>query len=180
MSDQVKIGIIGVGQIGKNHLRKYRDIDAIEVVAAADVNESELERVAGEYEIPNTYADFRKLLERDDIQAVDVCMHNNLHAPATIAALEAGKHVFCEKPIAGSYIDGKSMVEAAAATGQKLSIQLATLFSRETKVAKRLIDDGRLGRVYHARSTGHRRRGRPFVVSGARSRGLACAASVHP
>jgi len=163
MSDKVQIGIIGVGQIGKSHLRRYREIEAIEVVAVADVNESELERVAGEYAIPNTYTDFRDLLARDDIQAVDVCMHNNLHAPATIAGLESGKHVFCEKPIAGSYIDGKSMVEAAAATGQKLSIQLATLFSRETKVAKRLIDDGRLGRIYHARSTGYRRRGRPFV-----------------
>ena len=130
MSDKVQIGIIGVGQIGKSHLRKYREIEAIEVVAVADVNESELERVAGEYAIPNTYTDFRDLLARDDIQAVDVCMHNNLHAPATIAGLESGKHVFCEKPIAGSYIDGKSMVDAAAATGQKLSIQLATLFSR--------------------------------------------------
>lgn len=163
MSNKVRIGIIGVGQIGKNHLRKYREIDAVEVVAASDVNEAELASVADEYSIPNTYSEFRKLLERDDIQAVDVCMHNNLHAPATIAALEAGKHVFCEKPIAGSYVDGKAMVDAAAATGKMLSIQLATLFAKETKVAKQLIDDGRLGRIYHARSTGYRRRGRPFV-----------------
>jgi len=71
--------------------------------------------------------------------------------------------VYCEKPIAGSYIDGKAMLETAAACDRKLSIQLATLFRSETKVAKRLIDAGRLGRIYHARSTGFRRRGRPFV-----------------
>ncbi len=163
MSDKVRIGIIGVGQIGKSHLRKYRDIDAVEVVAAADVSDPELARVADEYTIPNTYGDFRDLLARDDIQAVDVCMHNNLHAPATIAGLEAGKHVFCEKPIAGSYVDGKSMVKAAEETGQMLSIQLATLFAKETRVARQMIDEGRLGRIYHARSTGYRRRGRPFV-----------------
>ncbi len=163
MPDKVRIGIIGVGQIGKIHLRAYRDIEAVEIVAASDVNESELARVAEEYAIPNTYPEFRWLLERDDIEAVDICLHNNLHAPAAIVALEAGKHVFCEKPIAGSYVDGKAMVGAAAATGQMLSIQLATLFAKETRVAKQLIDDGRLGRIYHARSTGYRRRGRPFV-----------------
>jgi predicted dehydrogenase len=163
MSSKVRIGIIGVGQIGKNHLRKYQSMDSVEVVAASDVNSAELSRVADEFGIPNTYSEFRELLKRDDIQAVDVCMHNNLHAPATIAGLEAGKHVFCEKPIAGSYTDGKAMVAAAAATGNMLSIQLATLFAKETKVAKRLIDDGQLGRIYHARSTGYRRRGRPFV-----------------
>ena len=163
MPERVRVGVIGVGQIGKSHLRNYREIDAAQVVAVADVNGEELSRVAEEFGVADTYTAFRDLLARDDIEAVDVCMHNNLHAPATIAALEAGKHVFCEKPIAGSYVDGRSMVEAAGSTGKKLSIQLATLFSKETKVARKLIDDGRLGRIYHARSTGHRRRGRPFV-----------------
>jgi len=163
MSDKVQIGIIGVGQIGKNHLRRYSEMNDVEVVAAADVNEEELGRVAEQHGITHTYTKFRDLLERDDIIAVDVCMHNNFHAPATIAGLEAGKHVFCEKPIAGAYADGKAMVDAAKACGQKLSIQLSTLFSKETKTAKRLIDDGKLGRIYHARSTGYRRRGRPFV-----------------
>ena len=133
MPERVRVGVIGVGQIGKSHLRNYREIDAAEVVAVADVNGEELSRVAEEFGVADTYTAFRDLLARDDIEAVDVCMHNNLHAPATIAALEAGKHVFCEKPIAGSYVDGKSMVGAAGATGKKLSIQLATLFSKETK-----------------------------------------------
>ena len=162
-NEKVKIGIIGVGQIGKSHLQRYADIEEVEIVAAADVDEEELARVAAEHGISHTYGDFRQLLQRDDLLAVDVCLHNNLHAPVTIAALEAGKHVYCEKPIAGAYVDGKAMVDTARQCGQKLSIQLATLFAKETKVAKRLIDAGRLGHVYHARSSGYRRRGRPYV-----------------
>ncbi|MEW6752128.1 MAG: Gfo/Idh/MocA family oxidoreductase [Candidatus Latescibacterota bacterium] len=161
--ERIRIGVIGVGQIGKSHLRGYAQIPEAHVVAAADVDEAELGRVAAEHGIAHTYTHFRELLARDDIQAVDVCLHNNLHAPVTIAALEAGKHVYCEKPIAGAYADGKAMVDAARRAGLKLSIQLATLFARETKVARRLIEAGRLGRVYHARSCGYRRRGRPFV-----------------
>jgi predicted dehydrogenase len=94
---------------------------------------------------------------------VDVCVHNNLHAPLTIAALKAGKHVYCEKPIAGAYADGLAMRDTAREVGRMLNIQLATLFSKETRIAKRLIEDGQLGNIYHARSSGFRRRGRPFV-----------------
>jgi len=159
----VRIGMIGVGQIGKSHLSRYADIADAQIVAASDIDAAEVARVAEQFRIPDTYSDYREMLKRDDIDAVDVCLHNNLHAPATIAALEAGKHVYCEKPIAGSYEDGRRMLDTAAATGRKLSIQLATLFSLETKAAKRLIDNGMLGKLYHARSTGFRRRGRPYV-----------------
>jgi len=159
----IRIGMIGIGQIGKIHLQHYAQIPGAEIVAAADINDAELQRVAQQYNIPFTTTDFRQLLERDDIDAIDVCLHNNLHAPVTIAALEAGKHVYCEKPMAGAYVDALAMYEAALRTGKKLSIQLATLFSKETKAAKRLIDEGYLGKLYHARSTGFRRRGRPYV-----------------
>jgi predicted dehydrogenase len=83
--------------------------------------------------------------------------------PATVAALKAGKDVYCEKPIAGSYADGETMVKTAKKLGRKLSMQLSTLYSKETRAAKKLIADGKLGKVYHARSTGFRRQGRPFV-----------------
>jgi predicted dehydrogenase len=159
----IKIGIIGVGLIGKQHLEFYSKIPGAEVVAAADINETELRNVADKYKIPDTYTDFHKMLERDDLDAVDVCLHNNFHAPATIAALQAGKHVYCEKPIAGSYHDGKSMLDIAKECGKKLHIQLSFLYLKETKAAKILIEEGKLGRIFHARSTGYRRRGRPFV-----------------
>ncbi len=159
----IRLGLIGVGQIGKHHLNSYAKIPGAELVAAADVNAPELARVADQFKIPNTYSDFRQLLARDDLDAVDVCLHNNFHAPVTNAVLAAGKHCYCEKPMAGSFVDAKSMLDTAKRTGKKLSIQLSTLFAKETKLAKRLIDRGELGAVYHARSTGFRRRGRPFV-----------------
>ncbi|EXX86715.1 oxidoreductase [Paenibacillus darwinianus] len=161
--DKIRIGMIGVGMIGKVHLDSYKDIEGAEVVAAADVNESELGSVAEKYNIAHTYSDFREMLKRDDIDAVDVCLHNNFHAPVTIEALKAGKHVYCEKPIAGSFIDGKAMLDAAKQYGKKLHIQLSFLYFKETKAAKVLIEEGKLGRLFHARSTGYRRRGRPYV-----------------
>jgi predicted dehydrogenase len=83
--------------------------------------------------------------------------------PVTVAALQAGKHVYCEKPMAGAYVDAEAMYKAAQEAGRKLSIQLGTLYAKETKAAKALIDMGMLGQLYHARSTGFRRRGRPYV-----------------
>lgn len=162
-STKIRIGSIGVGQIGKAHLNGYKNNPNVELVAVADVNAAEVERVAQEYGIPQTYTDFRDLLAREDIDAVDVCLHNNLHMPVTVAVLESGKHAYCEKPMAGSYTDAKTMLDTARRLGRKLHIQLGTLYSLETRVAKQLIDDGQLGKVYHARSTGFRRRGRPYV-----------------
>lgn len=162
-AEPIRLGIIGVGQIGKHHIREYARVPGAQIVAVADINEAEARRVAAEHNIPAVYTDFRALLARDDIQAVDVCLHNNLHMPVTVAALEAGKDVYCEKPMAGAYIDALRMYEAARQTGRRLSIQLSTLFKDETLAARRLIDAGELGRLYHARSTGHRRRGRPYV-----------------
>lgn len=160
---KIRIGIIGVGLIGKMHLDYYKDIEGAEIVAAADINESELSKVAEKYNIPSTYTNYRELLQRDDIDAVDVCLHNNFHAPVTIEAMQAGKHVYCEKPIAGSFVDGLSMVEAAKEYGKHLHIQLSFLYLKETLAAKTLIDAGKLGKIFHARSTGYRRRGRPYV-----------------
>jgi predicted dehydrogenase len=161
--EPARIGVIGVGQIGKHHLSNYSKIPDAQIVAVADVNEAEARRVAEANQIPNVYTNFRELLQRDDIQAVDVAVHNNLHMPVTVAALEAGKDVYCEKPMAGSYRDAETMLARARDCGRKLVIQLAFLYTNETKAARYLIDNHHLGRLYHARSTGHRRRGRPYV-----------------
>jgi predicted dehydrogenase len=160
---KIRVGIIGTGIIGKAHLDQYAEIEGAEVVALCDINEQEARRVADKYGVAHVYTDYKELLAREDIDAVDVCLHNNFHAPLTIAALQAGKHVYCEKPIAGSYYDGKAMVDAAKEYGKKLHIQLSTLYKKETKAAKTLIDGGQLGKLFHARSNGFRRRGRPFV-----------------
>ena len=159
----IRIGLIGAGQRGQQHLESYQEISGAEIAAIADIDESLVQRVAARFKIPNVYSDYRQLLQRDDLEAVDICLHNNLHRPAAVAAMEAGKHVYCEKPMAGSYADAKIMYDTAQALGRKLFIQLFTLFRPETRAAKILIDGGYLGELYHARSTGFRRRGRPYV-----------------
>lgn len=163
MTETVKVGIIGVGQIGKAHVKRYSEIPGAEIVAVADLNKEEAARVGEQTHARHVFTDFRDLLKVDEIQAVDVCLHNNLHAPVSIAAMEAGKHVYCEKPLAGSYRDAKAMIEARERTGRMLLMQLSSVFSKETKAAKRLIDEGHLGRLYYAKSSNYRRRGRPYV-----------------
>jgi predicted dehydrogenase len=163
MSDKVRLGIIGTGQIGKHHLGQYREIPEAEIVAVADLRADEAKRVAREHNVPSVYTDYRELLARDDVDAVDVCLHNRLHAPVTIAALEAGKHVYCEKPMAATFAEAQAMYDAAQRTGKKLHVQLSTLYAPETRAAKRIIEAGHLGRIYYAKSSHYRRRGRPFV-----------------
>ncbi|NLN29346.1 MAG: Gfo/Idh/MocA family oxidoreductase [Firmicutes bacterium] len=161
--ETIRIGVIGAGIMGNRHIEQYKQIEGAEVVAVVDIVEEKAKRAAERHGVPHYYTDFRRMLERDDIDAVDVCLHNNLHAPVTIAALESGRHVYGEKPIAGSYADGLAMVEAAKRCGKMLHIQLSTLYTKETKAAKAIIDGGALGNIYHARSMGFRRRGRPYV-----------------
>lgn len=163
MSNKVRIGIIGCGQIAQIHLQNYSRIPDVEVVACADIDPQAAETTAATFSIPHIYYHANDLLSRDDLDAVDVCLHNNLHMPATVAALERGFHVYCEKPMAGCYRDALTMLECAKEKGKMLHIQLAFLYSDETRAAKELIKAGMVGDIYHARSTGFRRRGRPYV-----------------
>ena len=164
-SRPIRVGVIGAGIIGQVHLNTYKEKlpHDVQLLAVSDINETTARAAAERFGVANVYTDFRKMLARDDLDAVDVCLHNNLHRPVTELALQAGKHVYCEKPMAGSHRDAAAMLETAKETGRKLSIQLSTLFANETRAARELIDAGELGELYHARSTGHRRRGRPFV-----------------
>ena len=164
MPNKIKVGFIGCGQIARIHLNNYsKMLDQVEIVALCDLSEATVQQAAKDFNVRQTYTDYKKLLGRDDLDAIDVCLHNNFHRPATEAALRAGKHVYCEKPLAGSYKDAAAMLATAKETGKKLSIQLSTLFAAETRAAKELIDAGELGELYFARSAGFRRRGRPYV-----------------
>ena len=155
--------MIGCGQIGSSHINTYKGLPDAKIVVFCDANQAAAEAAAATYGSGDVVTDFREVLQRDDVQAVDVCLHNNFHATVTNEALRAGKNVYCEKPMAGSYHDAETMLATAKETGMKLHIQLATLYGNESRAAKELIDAGELGTVYHSRSTGFRRRGRPFV-----------------
>src|SRR5579871_5666835 len=152
MKEKVRVGVIGAGQIGTHHLEGYNKIEQADVVAVADLFPERIEAARQKFGIPDGYTDFQQLLARDDVEAVDVCVHNNKHAPIAIAALRAG-----------TYRDAEDMLKAAQEAGRMLHIQMAFIYSTETRAAKRLIEEGALGKLYYARSFGFRRRGRPCV-----------------
>lgn len=163
MNSPIHIGIIGLGQIGKIHLKNYAKIPGVKVVAVADKNLEQAEQTARDFGIEMITEDFHDLLDRDDIEAVDVALHNNLHLPVSVEALRSGKHVYCEKPMAGSYCDALTMLNTAQEEKRNLSIQLTSIFSKEVRAVLELIKHDMLGKVYHARSVGFRRRMRPYV-----------------
>jgi len=161
--NKARVAVIGNGIIGETHIQNYKAINDCEIVAICDINEERLNYIGDKYDIKKRFTHIGKMLLEDNIDAVDVCLHNNLHAPVTNAVLNSGRNAYCEKPMAGSYADALSMYETAQKTGKKLHIQLALLYEDATKSAKTYIDKGYLGKVYHVRSSGFRRRGRPFV-----------------
>lgn len=164
MAGKLKVGVIGTGIIGKSHVNSYRGMpNDVEIVALADIDEAEAKRVAGEAGVKNVFADYKDLLKIDEIDAVDVCLPNVLHAPVSIAAMEAGKHVYCEKPLTIKGSDADTMLAASRRTGKKLGMQVGTLFGKEVRTTKRLIEEGALGRVYYVKTSHYRRRGRVYV-----------------
>lgn len=160
---KLKVGVIGTGMIGKHHVNQYKQITDVELVAVADIREDEARRVADEHAIPNVFTNHHDLLNIGEIDAVDVCLHNALHAPVTLDAFKAGKHVYCEKPLALSGKEARKMVDAADKAGKKLAMQLGTIFNKQARAAKCLIDGGELGNIYYAKASNYRRRGRPYV-----------------
>ena len=98
--NKVNFGVIGVGRIGKIHIENLKNrIGKSDVIAISDVIEKELEKVAGDFNIPNTTTDYRDILERKDIDAIVICSPTDTHTQIIMEAANAGKHIFCEKPI---------------------------------------------------------------------------------
>lgn len=160
---ELRIGIIGTGMISSRHMTIWSNIPGTTVVAGCDIDEKKLNDWGEQYGIPseNLYRDFREMLKRDDLDAIDVCVHNNLHMPVAVAVLKAGFPCYCEKPMAASYADAKILYDAQKTYGQKLAVQISSVFNLQTRYAKKMIEEGKLGKLYHARSVGHRREGRP-------------------
>ena len=165
MNQPIRIALIGTGMISHRHMKVWSHIPEVTVVAAADIDERALKAFGAQYGIgeENLYTDFRQMLKRDDFTAVDVCVHNNLHAPVCLAVMKAGFDCYDEKPMSASYFDSKLIYDCAKATGKKLAVQISSMFSGQTLVAKKVIDAGKLGEVYHARVCASLWRRRPHA-----------------
>jgi predicted dehydrogenase len=173
-SDAVRIGIVGAGNRGENHALRYDRIPDAEVVAVADVDESKARALAAAFDADH-YPDHESMLAGADLDGVNLCVHAPLHAPIGIDALEAGAHVFCEKPMADGYAAARRLYEAAERTDRRLAVQNQLLYTVETRAAKAIADAGELGEIYHGIAA--RSRGWAFddenesVPLGARQRG---------
>jgi predicted dehydrogenase len=160
----IKVGIIGCGGIANGkHLPSLAKLSQVEMAAFCDIEEHKAISAKEKYGVASSVAvtDYRKVLEDPSIDVVHICTPNNSHAEITIAALEAGKHVMCEKPMAITSTDAKAMVDAAKRTGKKLSIGYQNRFRADSQYLKQLCQDGELGDIYYAKALAIRRRAVP-------------------
>jgi predicted dehydrogenase len=163
MAKRFRAGIIGVGMIANAaHIPAYKKLaDDVEIVSVADILPERAEAVARASDVPHAYADWRRMLEEQELDLVTVCTPNAYHAEQTIAALKSGAHVLCEKPVAVSHAQATAMFRAAEEAGRALIIGQCLRFYGDSQAARQIAEAGRLGDVYYAETSCMRRRGIP-------------------
>jgi len=161
--DKLTVGIIGTGMIATaGHMPAWRDLpDDVEIVAVADVLADRAKLIAEREGVPHAYGDWQKMLADRDLDVVSICTPNAYHKEQAVAALAAGAHVLCEKPVATSCDDAAAMFDAAEAAGRTLLVGQSSRFRNRSLAAKEVIDAGRLGEIYFAETYYLRRRGVP-------------------
>ena len=159
-----RIGIIGCGGIANGkHMPALRNAGGCEMVAFCDIIVERAEKAAKQYGTPDAkvYADYKELLKDETIDIVHVCTPNRSHSFITVDALEAGKHVMCEKPMAINSSEAKKMLDAADRTGKKLTIGYQSRFRDDSQYMKMEADQGTFGDIYFAKAHAIRRRAVP-------------------
>lgn len=153
---KLKVAVIGCGSIAQHrHLPEYEWNNNVEIVALCDKHEQRVKEVAERYNA-KAYTDYNELLANETVDIVSVCTPNNLHAPISIAALNAGVHVLCEKPMATSDEEAEAMIQAAHQNGKKLMIGHNQRFVRSHQKAREILKSGEVGKIYSFRTTfGH-------------------------
>ncbi len=152
--DMLRIGIIGVGWPGQRHIEGYQKNDHAQIVALSDVNTEAAENVRAEYNVDGAkiYGDYKELLASPKIDAVSICTPNFLHGPMAIDALDAGKHVLLEKPLAHTLEEGERIAEKVASSGRVFSIAFNNRHRPDSIVLKQQIEQGTLGDIYYAKA----------------------------
>ena len=155
----LRIGIIGYGFMGRTHSNAYKQVSSffdpplrpvLQAVCGRD--EGNAKAFAERWGYESIETDWRTLIARDDIDAVDICTPNNTHAEIAIAAAEAGKMVLCEKPLAMDLKQGQEMVDAIEKAGVPNTVWYNYRRVPAVSLAKQLIDEGRLGKIFHYRA----------------------------
>jgi len=157
----VKVGVIGCGAIANHkHLPALKKIPEARLAAFCDIFEDRAYKAAKEYGMPGakTYVDYKDLLTDPSIDVVHVCTPNKSHSFISVDALNAGKHVLCEKPMAKSYAEAQKMLEAAKSSGKLLSIGYQNRYRADSQYLKKACERGDLGEIYFAKAHAVRRR----------------------
>lgn len=169
--NKLKIAVIGVGGISSTHINGYLKNPDAELYAFCDINEERLKYMGEKYGITRLYTDEAEMLKAlPEIDAVSVCTWNCAHASCTIMALNAGKHVLCEKPMAMNTAEALEMLEAAKRNDKVLMIGFVRRFGKDAEIVSDFIDAGRLGELYYAKVVTLRRNGHPCGWFGDRAR----------
>jgi len=156
----LNIGLIGGGFMGRTHSNGYRripnffpDLEYTPVLKAVCFrNETKAKAFAEQWGYESVETDWRKMIERDDIDAIDICTPNDTHAEIAIAAANAGKMVLCEKPLARDLAESQGMVDSIEKAGVKNTVWYNYRRIPAVTLAKQIIDSGKLGKIYHYRA----------------------------
>lgn len=161
--EKLRVGVVGCGGIANGkHLPAMKRNKNFEIVAFCDIDEEKAGKAKKEYGTPEAkiYTDYEELL-REDLQAVYVLTPNKSHAMISIAAMRAGKHVMCEKPMAKTFKEAKEMVRVSKETGKILNIGYQNRYRADSIYLKRACENGDLGDIYYAKAHAIRRRAVP-------------------
>ena len=162
---QLRCGFVGGGGIMRVHAKIARERQDLELVAVADVVEPVLNTAADMFNIPARYSDYNDMVAKENLDLVIIGVPNAFHYGATMAALQAGCHVLCEKPPALNAGQAKAMAAEAEKRSLRLAYGLHNRFAGEVETAHQYLTTGRLGQVYHASVEMYRRRGIPGLGS---------------
>lgn len=163
MAKTFKIGFIGTGGISHAHAKGYKKVDGVEIVAGCDIKQDALDRFSDAWgKDIRQYKDYREMLRKEkDIDAISVCTPNGVHMAPTIAALQAGKHVIVEKPMAMNTKEAKAMHEASKKAKRHLTIGFQWRFDHRSRMIRKQIESGEFGKILYVRVQALRRRGIP-------------------
>ncbi|MDQ3429811.1 MAG: Gfo/Idh/MocA family oxidoreductase [Actinomycetota bacterium] len=161
LREPLRVGVVGLGYAGEQHLKNFVKMPNVEAVALAGLEEGRLRELGGLYGVRNLYRSWEELVARDDLDVVSIGAPNHLHAPIAIAALKGGKHVLCEKPLARTGAEAEGIVRAATEADRAVHIAFTQRERGDVQALKRHVDEGNLGRIYHAKATWMRRNGIP-------------------
>lgn len=147
-----KVAVIGVFNIGKAHVKAWAHTEGAKLVAIADLNEQLGKEVKTEYQISESYLDYKELLKHSDAEIVSVCLPTGLHEQVVTDCLRSGRHVLCEKPPATSTQGAERMYECSLQTGKKLGYSLQRRFSDEVQSVRQAVMNGKVGNVLYGRT----------------------------